>query len=131
MADESAADLIIKGGKLAVERKVQQKSIYNINLWTSAFIIFTSIMIEKHPGKAQELLKYLRDIRLAAYRAPSALAWVQYDEQFRLKKSKNPSSSWGVIDNELWLIYLSQKRVVSDFTQNQSPSGKVDKFCAK
>jgi hypothetical protein len=40
MADESAADLIIKGGKLAVERKVQQKSIYNINLWTSAFIIF-------------------------------------------------------------------------------------------
>jgi hypothetical protein len=56
---------------------------------------------------------------------------VQYDEQFRLKKSKNPSSSWGVIDNELWLIYLSQKRVVSDFTQNQSPSGKVDKFCAK
>jgi hypothetical protein len=30
MADESAADLIIKGGKLAVERKVQQKSIYNI-----------------------------------------------------------------------------------------------------
>lgn len=70
MADESAGDLIIKGGKLAVERKVQQKSIYNINLWTSAFIIFTSIMIEKHPGKAQELLKYLRDIRLAAYRPP-------------------------------------------------------------
>jgi len=101
MADESAGDLIIKGGKLAVERKVQQKSIYNINLWTLAFIIFTNIMIEKHPGKAQELLKYPRDIRLAAYRAPSALAWVQYDEQFRLKKSRNPSSSWGVIDNEL------------------------------
>lgn len=51
MADESAGDLIIKGGKLAVERKVQQKSIYNINLWTSAFIIFTNIMIEKHPVK--------------------------------------------------------------------------------
>jgi hypothetical protein len=31
MSDESAGDLIIKGGKLAVERKVQQKSIYNIN----------------------------------------------------------------------------------------------------
>jgi hypothetical protein len=31
IADESAGDLIIKGGKLAVERKVQQKSIYNIN----------------------------------------------------------------------------------------------------
>ena len=75
-------------------------------------------MIEKHPGKAQELLKYLRDIRLAAYRAPSALAWVQYDEQFRLKKSRNPSSSWGVIDNELWLIFMSQRRVVSNFTQN-------------
>ena len=30
MADESAGDLIIKEVKLAVERKVQQKSIYNI-----------------------------------------------------------------------------------------------------
>jgi hypothetical protein len=27
-------------------------------------------------------------------------------------------SSWGVIDNELWLICMSQKRVVSKFTQN-------------
>jgi hypothetical protein len=106
MADESTGDLIIKRGKLAVERKVQQKFIYNINLWTSAFIIFTSIMIENHPGKAQELLKYPRDIRQAAYRAPAALAWVQNDEQFRLKKSRNPSSSWGVIDNELWLICI-------------------------
>jgi hypothetical protein len=55
MADESAGDLIIKGGKLAVERKVQQKSIYNVNLWTSAFIIFTSIMIEKHPGVVKDI----------------------------------------------------------------------------
>ena len=32
MGDASAGDLTIKGGKLAVERKVQQKSIYNIGM---------------------------------------------------------------------------------------------------
>ena len=53
MADESVGDLIIKREKLAVERRGKQKSIYNINLWTSVFTIVTSIMIQKHPGKAQ------------------------------------------------------------------------------
>ena len=33
MADESTGGLIIKRGKLAVEREVQQKFIYNINLY--------------------------------------------------------------------------------------------------
>jgi hypothetical protein len=56
---------------------------------------------------------------------------VQYDKQFRLKKSRNLSSSWGVIDNELWLICMSQKRVVSTFTQNQSLSEKAENFRAK
>ena len=128
-AIDFTGDLIFRDGKLVVEKQAQQKPIYNISSWTSAFIIFMSVMIEKHPGKSQELLKYLRDVRLAALRAPSASAWVHYDEQYRLKKSKHPSSSWGVIDSELWLICMSSQRGGNNTSlQSQIGSGSNDSF---
>lgn len=128
-AIDFTGDLIFRDGKLVVEKQTQQKPIYNISSWTSAFIIFMSVIIEKHPGKSQELLKYLRDVRLAAIRAPSASAWVHYDEQYRLKKSKNPSSSWGVIDSELWLICMSSQKGGNNASlQSQVGSGSSDSF---
>lgn len=33
--------------------------------------------------------------------------WVQYDEQFRLRKARYPTSSWGVVDMELWLLCVA------------------------
>jgi 2-polyprenyl-3-methyl-5-hydroxy-6-metoxy-1,4-benzoquinol methylase len=47
--------------------------------------------------RAQELLKYLRDIRLASTRSPT---WWQYDGQFRHLHASNPSNHWGVINVE-------------------------------
>lgn len=41
-------------------------------------------MLEKYQSEARELLKYLRDIRLAASRS---IAWHKYDEQFRFRKA--------------------------------------------
>jgi hypothetical protein len=75
-------ELAVKGGQLTV---LQQKhnQIKNIHTWTSAFINFMSIMLEKWPGKAQVYLKYMHVIRLAASRV-SNLGWVSYDEQFRV-----------------------------------------------
>jgi hypothetical protein len=72
-------ELAVKGGQLTV---LQQKhnQIKNIHTWTSAFINFMSIMLEKWPGKAQVYLKYMHVIRLAASRV-SNLGWVSYDEQ--------------------------------------------------
>jgi hypothetical protein len=40
--------------------------IKNIHTWTSAFINFMGIMLEKWPGKAKVYLKYMHVIRLAA-----------------------------------------------------------------
>jgi hypothetical protein len=33
--------------------------------------------------------------------------WVNYDEQYRLRKATSPSSSWGVVDMELWMLCVS------------------------
>lgn len=99
-------ELKLRDGRLVLEKETKNKTIYNIEAWTSAFLIYTSVMLEKHPTKAQELLKYMRDIRMAAKNSKSA-AWVKYDEQFRLKRAKYPTSSWGKIDGELWLLSMS------------------------
>ena len=53
-----------------------------------------SVYLEKFPGKSQELIKYMHDIRLAASRQ-GHVGWAKYDEQFRLKKERYPTSSWG------------------------------------
>ena len=84
-------ELAVKGGQLTV---LQQKhnQIKNIHTWTSAFINFMSIMLEKWPGKAQVYLEYMHVIRLAASRVAN-LGWVSYDEQFRLRKARVPQSS--------------------------------------
>jgi hypothetical protein len=33
--------------------------------------------------------------------------WVKYDEQYRLRKTLSPSSSWDVVDMELWMLSVS------------------------
>ncbi|VDI63887.1 Hypothetical predicted protein [Mytilus galloprovincialis] len=56
---------------------------------------------EKQSSLAQELLKYMRDIRFAANKSHG---WGTYDEQFRLRKAQRPQSSWAVIKPRLMVI---------------------------
>jgi hypothetical protein len=51
-----------------------------------------SVYCSIHTTKFQELLKYMNSIRLAAKRC-SGDGWLLYDQQYRLKKAKDPSSS--------------------------------------
>jgi hypothetical protein len=57
-----------------------------------------------HTDRFNELLKYMYTIRLGSKRM-SGSGWIQYDEQYRLRKAMNPSSSWSIMDSELWLLY--------------------------
>ena len=102
-------DLVIKGGQLTVVKQ-KHNSITNIHVWTSAFMVFMGVMLEKWPNKGQELLKYMHTIRFAASRG-SNTGWVGYDEQYRLRKARFPYTSWGDIDVELWLLYVSSPQV--------------------
>ena len=53
----------------------------------------------------QEMLKYMHTIRMGSSRT-GGLAFKQYDEQFRIKKARNPDIPWGLVDGELWLLYM-------------------------
>lgn len=120
LANESNihGNLAIRGGVLSIIDN-KKFSIKNIHLWTSAFMIFMDIMLEKWPTKGQELLKYMQSVRLAASRGYSG-DWVNYDEQYRLKKARYPNSSWAQVDMELWLICISSQR--SNFVNREQMS---------
>ncbi|XP_061188703.1 uncharacterized protein LOC133196870 [Saccostrea echinata] len=90
-------------GQIIAQPKNTNK-ITSIDKWTDAFLIFASIYLTAHPNKTQQLLKYLHDVRLGAEKSQG---WVTYDEQYRLRMAINPNGNWGVIDNELWLVYMS------------------------
>jgi hypothetical protein len=62
-----SGDLSIKGGQLTVTQP-QIATISNIHVWTSAFMIFMSVMLEKWPNKGHEYLKYMFNVRFAASR---------------------------------------------------------------
>jgi hypothetical protein len=69
-------------------------------------MIYASVMLEKFPNNGQEYIKYMQTVRMAASRGVNG-GWVQYDEQFRLRKARYPTSSWGVVDMELWLLCVA------------------------
>jgi hypothetical protein len=51
--------VIVSHGELLIEPKQQHKQIVNIETWTDAFLIFTSIYCTTHPLKFQDLLRYI------------------------------------------------------------------------
>lgn len=87
-------------GSIEARPKEFKEKITDIETWTNAFIVFTSIYITAHPDKAGELLQYLFNIRDCAARQGGS-AWRTYDEQFRIRQAANPIS-WATIHNELW-----------------------------
>ena len=80
--------LSIKGGQLTVTQP-KIVAISNIHVWTSAFMIFMGVMLEKWSNKGHEYLKYMFNVRLAASRG-SGTGWAAYDERYRLRKARYP-----------------------------------------
>ncbi|KAJ8319735.1 hypothetical protein KUTeg_002713 [Tegillarca granosa] len=93
--------IYISNGELITKEKPSAK-ITSIEKWTDAFLIFTSVYCHAHPSRFLEFLKYMHDIRLGASRI-RGMGWRSYDEQFRLRKAVDPSSSWG----QMWLQFLA------------------------
>lgn len=80
-------------------------------------------MLEKYRSRAQEFLKYMRDIRLAADR--SGNGWFTYDEQFRIRKASDPHSFWGIINSELWLIHVTNNYTMQAKEKPISPTQNI------
>ena len=115
--NDSKQKLILQQGELILQPDQNYKKLFSIDTWTTAFIIFTSIYCSVHPEKFQELLKYMSMVRLGTSRCAN-LGWKMYDEQFRLRKAQDPTSSLSSVDYELWLIHMNNT-TSSPVTGNQ------------
>ncbi len=91
------------GSELTVFQKGQQivfrptgpkRQIWSIEKWTDAFLVFSSIYLQKKPQYAQELMKYGSIIRSAA-RNYAGLGWREYDIEFRERMQVNQNKAWG------------------------------------
>lgn len=104
--DESKLS-INKDGELVLKQAQHKQRIGNVEVWTDAFVIFSSIYLMAHPDQAQSLLKYMHTIRTGAKRHVG-IGWKNYDIQFRLRLASDPNSrSFDTIDYELWLMYMA------------------------
>ena len=96
--------------------------------WTTAFYIYMTIYLEKHPQKAKEMLKYCEVIRQAS-RDYQGLGWRDYDKEFRMRMEQQPTKTWSQIDGELWLMVLSkpQSTLVPQSRNGHMKQGPRDK----
>ena len=99
--EENTEKLELVDGQLV--KKINARKIMNKDDWTTAFIRYMSVYLDKNPRKNIALLRYLDNVRLAADKF-GGLGWRAYDEQFRLSVSDNPEKYWAPINNHLLLI---------------------------
>ena len=85
--------------------KKPPKKIISISVWTNAFLVYMATYLEYHPHRTQEMMQYFHTIRMASLKFGS-LGWVDYDRHFRMRKQRSPETSWGVIDGELWYLFM-------------------------
>ena len=118
--------VIVSHGELLIEPKQQHKKIVNIETWTDAFLIFTSIYCTAHPLKFQDLLKYIHCIRLGSKRCSGG--WKAYDEQCRLRMAQDPNSSSAI--QVMVNIYMQNPPSAygNNFSTNQNRTYKCYKF---
>ena len=74
-------------------------------------------LLERHPNRALELLKYADTIRDFS-QTTSGTAWLRYDQDFRRKQERNPTNSWSSLDMELYARML-RHGTVAMHTQRQ------------
>ena len=96
-------------GQLVCTQPELKNKINSIEKWSTAFISFMFIYLEKfsvsHPSKSLELLQYMESIRYAAATFPG-LGWLTYDEQVR-RGWQNPNQCFSAMNGEYWLRYVA------------------------
>ena len=75
-------------------KQPKRKLITNIEEWSTAFSTYMAVMVEQFPQRSLELIEYFRIIRYAANSTPG-LAWVVYDNQFRIQAANDHDIYWG------------------------------------
>ena len=78
-----------------------KKHIPDLSTWAQCFAIYASVLLAKHPQRAQSLFMYSATIaRLSKkFRWPS---WIIYDQHFRQEAADTGKTDWAKIDSGIY-----------------------------
>lgn len=77
-----------------------------LDQWVSAFLVYASVVCEKHPARCGAMFKYLDTIR-KLHATYGGTSWMSYDEDFRRRAAKDPNLPWGDVDLDLWMKWMA------------------------
>ncbi|XP_042644860.1 homeotic protein female sterile-like [Tyto alba] len=77
-----------------------------LDQWVSAFLVYASVLCEKHPARCGAMFKYLDTIR-KLHATYGGTSWMNYDEDFRRRAAKDPTLPWGDVDLDLWMKWMA------------------------
>ncbi|KAM6095610.1 uncharacterized protein VSU04_011025 [Chlamydotis macqueenii] len=77
-----------------------------LDQWVSAFLVYASVLCEKHPARCGAMFKYLDTIR-KLHATYGGTSWMSYDEDFRRRAAKDPNLPWGDVDLDLWMKWMA------------------------
>ncbi|OXB66866.1 hypothetical protein ASZ78_007326 [Callipepla squamata] len=77
-----------------------------LDQWVSAFLVYASVVCEKHPARCGAMFKYLDTIR-KLHATYGGTSWMNYDEDFRRRAAKDPNLPWGDVDLDLWMKWMA------------------------
>ena len=96
----------VRTGVMPKSKRATLSPIAGLDSWLEAWSIYASVVCAYTPNVAPQLFKYQAFIsRCSAKFLPHA--WLQYDQQFRMKLASDPKLSWSVADPELIASWLS------------------------
>lgn len=108
--------IVFEDGVFQVEPKHKKQTISNISQWLDAFAIFASVYLVKYPTEGIPLFRYMALIKRGAEKVKGNL--LDYDIQFRLKKSFNISLCWAYVD-AVWMLYMQSSTSVTNLQSRQ------------
>lgn len=114
-----------KGKSFRIIASPKQKEVQNIDQWTDAFLIFSTILMEREPSQGIGLMRYMKSIRDMA-RKSQAGAWRDYDEKFRREMNDHKlgwhQTHWNLYMEVLCLSSQNSKAMKPAFRGQQKPT---------
>ncbi|XP_053912341.1 testis-specific gene A8 protein-like isoform X1 [Cuculus canorus] len=91
-----------------------------LDQWVSAFLVYASVLCEKHPARCGAMFKYLDTIR-KLHATYGGTSWRSYDEDFRRRAAKDPNLPWGDVDLDLWMKWMAPlKSLISRHDEDET-----------
>lgn len=99
--------------------RASRREVPDLLSWITCFGIYASVVCDKSPEKAKQLLAYQTLIVREARRC-GGKGWQSYDSMFRQQVANKPEADWSVLNSSLY---------TTSFLANQNGRGRTCKWC--